>query len=240
MKIVIINGSLRKNGATAKILGEFAKNLSEKPDVEVTNIYLTDLRLNFCQGCNQCYKNGVCHIKDDADMLSELISNADGVIIGTSNMVGNVTGQLKTFIDRGHFVIEQLLKDTYTIGVVTYENAEGGAALHVLKKLLVFSGAKGFDKLLVKLPFNSDPFMMQKVIPTIAKKSEKLYNSIQKKQSTPPITKIMQTIIFNIGIKPFVLKKGEAMSGVLTHWKKRGIIVRADSREMLETPQFRN
>ena len=223
MKVLIINGSPRKSGATAKILDEFTKNLSAKSDVEATSIYLTDLKLNFCQGCSQCYKTGVCHIEDDADMLSELISNADSVIIGTSNMVSNVTGQLKTFIDRGHFVIEQLLKDKYTIGVVTYENAEGGAALHVLKKLFVFSGAKRFDKLLVKLPFNTDPLEMKNVKSKITKMSEKLYNSMRHEKPTQPLTKIMQTIVFNIGIKPFVLKKGEAFSGVLVHWKKRGI-----------------
>ena len=223
MNVVIINGSLRKNGATAKILDEFKKNLSAKPDVEATSIYLTDLKLNFCQGCSQCYKNGVCHIEDDADMLSELISSADGVIIGTSNMVSNVTGQLKTFIDRGHFVIEQLLKDKYTIGVVTYENAEGGAALKVLKNLFVFSGAKGFDKLLVKLPFNADPLVMLNMKTKIAKMSDKLYNSMYYKKPTYLVPKIIHTVVFNIGIKPFVLRKGEAFNGVLAHWKKRGV-----------------
>jgi len=225
MKIVIVNASARKNGATSKILAELAENLSAKPGVKATLVQLSDLRLEYCLGCCQCFKNGVCHVDDDAEMLSELISNADGVIIGTPNIVSNVTGQLKTFIDRGHFVIEQLMKDKYSIGVVTYENAEGKAVLKVLRKLFIFSGAKGFDGLVVKLPFDSDPLADQKVKSKIKRKSEKLYKSIRDKKAGSPINKIMQLVAFNFVIKPFVIKKGESYEGVLKHWEKRNIFI---------------
>ena len=138
MKIVIINASVRKNGATARILNDFFNNLSARGDVEIENVHLSDLRLGFCLGCCLYYKNGICHIEDDAETLSELISDSDGVVIGTPTYVSGVSGQLKTFIDRGHFVMEQLLKGKYTVGVVTYENADGGSALKTLRKLSIY------------------------------------------------------------------------------------------------------
>lgn len=223
MKIVVINASARKNGATAKILGEFADNLSAKNDAEIKSVNLSDLKLNFCLGCCGCYKSGVCHIDDDAEMLSELISNADGVVIGTPTYASGVSGQLKTFIDRGHFVIEQLMKGKYTVGVVTYENADGGAVVKALKKLFIFSGAKRFDRIIVKLPFSNNPILSSKVKTNIKRKSDKLYHSIAKRKPPYAVNAIINFIVFNAGIKPFVLKKGEKYDGVKKHWGKRNI-----------------
>jgi len=223
MKIVIINSSARKNGATAKILNEIADNLSSKGNVDITNVNLSDLKLDFCLGCCGCYKSGVCHIEDDAEMLSELISNADGVIIGTPTYASSISGQLKTFIDRGHFVIEQLMKGKYTLGVVTYENADGGAVIKALKKLFVFSGAKRFDKIIVKLPFNSDPLSLPKIKAKIKRKSDDLYNAIAKRKPSNLINAVTNFVVFNFGIKPFVLKKGDKYDGVKEHWRRRNI-----------------
>jgi len=79
MKIVLINASARKNGATARILDAFAENLSAKGNVEIVKVSLTEIKLDFCSGCCLCYKNGVCHIDDDADALSEQISASTGI-----------------------------------------------------------------------------------------------------------------------------------------------------------------
>jgi len=223
MRIVIINASARKNGATAKILNEFADNLSAKDDVDIISVNLSDLNLNFCLGCCQCYKNGVCIIEDDADALSETISGADGVIIGTPTNASSISGQLKTFIDRGHFVIEQLLKNKHTIGVVTYENAGGGSALKALKKLFVFSGARTFGRLIVKLPFNSNPLNILNLKNRIKSKSDRFHNAILINKAPSVLFMIIHFIVFRFGIKPFVIKKGEEYVGVIKHWEKRNI-----------------
>jgi len=222
MKIVLINASHRKNGATAKILNEFAEQIKSYGDADISLFHLSDLEINFCKGCCGCYKTGKCFLKDDCEMLSQKIAEADGLIIGTPNYVSNVSGQLKTFVDRGHFVIEQLLKGKYTVGVVTYENAEGGAAFKVLKKLFVFSGAKTTDKLIVKLPFNSGP--SEKVKYAVKNKAKKMYKSILNKAPASLKNKIVHFFVFNFGIRPFVLKKGKSYDGVFMHWKNRGIV----------------
>ena len=219
MKIVLVNASPRKNGATAKILSGLAENLSAKSDVEISNISLSDLKINFCLGCCLCYKIGSCHIDDDAEMLSELISRADGVIIGTPTYVSSISGQLKTFIDRGHFVVEQLLKGKYTMGIVTYENAGGRSALNALRKLFIFSGAKRFDKLMVKLPFDSNPIENRRIMNAIRSKSNNLYMAIAKKKAPTMLYAVINFFVFNFGIKPFVMKKGDLYGGVLKHWK---------------------
>ena len=65
------------------------------------------------------------------------IYNIDGLVIGSSTIASNVPGVLKSFIDRGHFVVEQLLYDKYTLCVATYENYGGYSAFRVLKNLVL-------------------------------------------------------------------------------------------------------
>lgn len=57
-------------------------------------------------------------------------------------MASNISGLLKVFVDRGHFVIEQLLKKKYAVSVSTFENYGGNDTAKVINKLLTFSGAK--------------------------------------------------------------------------------------------------
>lgn len=142
VRIIIINGSYRKNGATAQILNEIHRQLRQYGDVEVEMIHVADLELNYCVGCGTCYKTGACIYKDDAENLSLKIESADGIIIGSPTYASNVSGQIKVIIDRGHFVMEQLVYGKYAISVTTYENYGGQDAAKVLKRLLGYSGVR--------------------------------------------------------------------------------------------------
>jgi multimeric flavodoxin WrbA len=223
MKIVIINASFRKSGATAKILNEFCDHLKLFKNVDIAIFHLSDLNINYCQGCCGCYKTGQCFLKDDANMLIQAIVEADGLVLGTPNYVSNVSGQLKTFIDRAHFVLPQLLKDKHTVGVVTYENVRGGSVFGVLKNLFILSGAKTTNKIIIKTSLNTNPLANEKVKTNVKDKAAKFYNSILMKKSSSPLNRIVHFCAFNLVIKPFVLKKGQEYQGVQQHWSDRGI-----------------
>lgn len=217
MKIIIINGSYRKNGATAKILKEIYLNLIKHPNVEVEIINVVDLQLNFCMGCCSCYKTGKCIFNDEIENLSHGIKNADGIILGSPTYASNVSAQMKLIIDRGHFILEQLLYKKYAISVVTYENYGGKDTSKILNKLLLFSGAQISGCILSKSDFNSNPLDNITLKKEIIKKSERLYKDIQIKRNYH-IQRIIHYLIFKIGIKPFVLKKGSKYTGVVSHW----------------------
>ena len=150
MKIIIINGSYRKNGATALILHEMYQKLGTYPNVEIQFYNVADLNLIFCVGCCKCYKNGKCIFNDDLEKLSKNLGTADGIIIGSPTYASNVSGQMKVLIDRGHFVIEQLLFRKYAVSVSTYENYGGKDTSKILNRLLSYSGAAISNSL--KLP----------------------------------------------------------------------------------------
>lgn len=220
MKIVIINGSPRKNGATAGILREMEKRLAEKgAETEFFNI--CDMDISPCRGCCSCYRTGRCFIEDDGERLSLKISEADGIIMGSPTYASNVSGQLKQFIDRGHFVIEQLLYGKYAVSVVTGENYGSGDAGAVLGKLLKYSGASLSGKIVCNLPFGSG--LTEKIRAKASRAADRLFTDISRKKAYF-FQPLVHKIIFNAGIKPFVERKGESYSGVVSKWKNIGIL----------------
>ena len=108
MQVLIINGSPRKNGVTAAVLHRIEENL-RKAGIDVLFYNLGEMKMSHCTGCNYCYRTGYCCMEDDAELLSKRMEEADGVILGSPTYASNVSGLMKDFIDRGHFVIEQLL-----------------------------------------------------------------------------------------------------------------------------------
>lgn len=222
MNIVILNGSPRKNGATSKILHILEAKLLTYKDVAIDFVNISELKIASCSGCCSCYKTGCCYIDDDAEKLSNKIATADGLIIGSPTYASNISGQLKQFIDRGHFVIEQLLHDKYAISVATGENYGSKDTSKILNKLLQYSGAALSGKIVFNLPFNSSPqnSTLEKRLEFL---SQKFYIDI-KKQRKHFVQSITHKVIFSAGIKPFVIAKGTQYQGVMTKWKSNNIL----------------
>ncbi len=223
MKIIIINGSPRKKGATAKILHGIEAQLSAKPDTDIEYIDISALSVKPCTGCMSCYKTGKCFIDDEAEALSLRIAEADGLIIGSPTYASNISGQLKQFIDRGHFVIEQLLYGKYAVSVVTGVNYGNRDAAKILGDLLRFSGALMSGSIVCNVPFNTNP-CDDKMNTRIKNTAERLYEDIAGKRKHP-LQSAFHGMIFSAGIRPFVKKQGEAYRGVTEKWSRMGIKV---------------
>ncbi|MDH6310052.1 flavodoxin family protein [Dysgonomonas sp. 521] len=221
MKIVVINGSPRKNGATATLLKTMVKHLEEKGNVDVQYINIMDYSLLSCTGCMSCYHNGVCHLKDGVEEINGMIAQADGLIIGSPTYSSSMPGSLKTFIDRGHFVLEQALVGKYTFALNTYEIAGGGNVISGLKTLYQYSGGILSGSHICKLPFNTDP--LSKSGKVLLKKTDKFYNSVKSTKGKSLINRIINFIALYIIIKPQVLKRPKQYKAVIERWKKLGI-----------------
>lgn len=104
-KILILNGSPRKNGATAGLIRAFTEGaLSAGSEVE--EIYLYDLNVNDCIGCLACHKRGLtdapnpCSQQDDMVQVYEAFRKADVIVFASPIYYWSVTGKLKTVVDR--------------------------------------------------------------------------------------------------------------------------------------------
>ncbi len=99
MKVIGILGSARENGSTHYLMNEMMK--APAGDGAETKIYnLAKMNIGCCFGCENCRKNGSCIRKDDMYTLYDELKTADAIVIGTPIYMGEMTGQLKTFIDR--------------------------------------------------------------------------------------------------------------------------------------------
>lgn len=221
MKIVLINGSPHKDGATASILHAFKKQISSENDVQTEFINISERDIRPCIGCMSCYKTGKCCLDDEAESISELLGAADGIIIGTPTYASNVSGQLKTMIDRVHFVIEQLLHGKYAISVATGVNYGNRDAANALDKLFRYSWAFVSGSMVCNVPFNGDP-CDEKRLCKIAGMSERFCQDIRNRKQYP-LQKLIHTVIFSFGIRPFVRSQGKAYQGVLDKWRNMGI-----------------
>ncbi|MBR3636244.1 MAG: flavodoxin family protein [Lachnospiraceae bacterium] len=223
MKIVIINGSPRTKGLTAAILHSIESFLTQK-NVNVMYYDLCTLNISPCIGCCNCYKTGFCHINDDAQKLSEIIQCSDGLILGSPTYASNVSGYMKLFIDRGHFVVEQLLKDKYCTIVATGENYGSSDTKRILKKLILYSGGYLTQSMILNAPFNSASSISEDISKISEKSAAILFDAISAHRKKP-LQSVYHQLIFYLGLKPFVIKKGLKYQGVIDRWKDLGLII---------------
>lgn len=96
--ILLINCSKRKKN-TYNLLLQAQENL-KRHDFNTEIINLHDYKINFCIGCECCILKGYCVLNDDVNILMEKLKKCDGFIIGSPVYLNNMSGILKTFIDR--------------------------------------------------------------------------------------------------------------------------------------------
>lgn len=98
-KALCIVGSPNRAGSTARLMAEAALGLADA-GFATNTFYLADMRIGYCTGCNGCSAKRQCVQRDDMDILISQLMQADVVCIGSPSWWGDVTAQLKTFIDR--------------------------------------------------------------------------------------------------------------------------------------------
>lgn len=104
MNIIAFNGSPRKNRNTAALLEHALKGAaSEGAQTELIHLYEHDYK-----GCTSCFacklkggkSYGRCAVKDGLTPLLEKIEKTDAMIIGSPIFFGDVTGEVRSFLER--------------------------------------------------------------------------------------------------------------------------------------------
>ena len=100
MKVVCLHGSPRKNGNSSTIANRFCSS-AEEVGAKVTHYELNDLNYKGCQACYACKKGSEkCVVKDDLEKVLDDVASADILVLATPIFYGDVTAQMKGFIDR--------------------------------------------------------------------------------------------------------------------------------------------
>ncbi len=100
MNIVIITGSRHRNGTTALLVDEFRKGAQDAGN-DVFTFEAAWEEVGGCYGCDACgCGSAPCVQKDGMFKLYEPLKAADVVVFATPVYYYNMTGQIKTVIDR--------------------------------------------------------------------------------------------------------------------------------------------
>lgn len=104
MKLLAINGSPRKTRNTATLLNKALEGAASK-GAQTELIHLYDLNYKGCISCFACKRKGgksygKCGYQDELTPVLEKIELADAVILGSPIYFGNVTGELRSLMER--------------------------------------------------------------------------------------------------------------------------------------------
>lgn len=115
-KVLIVSASFRPH-SNSNILAHEAERGALDAGHEVEFINLKDKNIKFCQGCLACQTTLQCVIKDDMSELIRKVQNADVLIFATPIYYYEMSGQLKTFLDRCNplYPGEYRFRDVYLI-----------------------------------------------------------------------------------------------------------------------------
>ncbi len=104
-KIVIVDGGPRRNMNTAQMLkscADGAKSVDET--IEIKSIRLYDMNYKGCISCMACKLKGkstnLCKFKDELTPVLDEIAHADAIVLGSPIYFGEVTGQMRSFLER--------------------------------------------------------------------------------------------------------------------------------------------
>jgi len=123
-KVLIVSTSPRANSnseALAKAFASGAQEAGHKAEL----ISLRGKTVNFCRGCFVCQEKQRCVIRDDADAICQKALNADVLAFATPIYYYEMSGQLKTLLDRLNplFPSDYAFRDVYLLSSAA-ENEE--------------------------------------------------------------------------------------------------------------------
>lgn len=107
MNVLGINGSPRKNWNTATLLNKALEGAASQ-GAETELIHLYDLNFKGCISCFACKLKGgasygKCAYQDDLTPVLEKIDQADAIVLGSPIYFGDVTGEMRSLIERMAF-----------------------------------------------------------------------------------------------------------------------------------------
>jgi len=139
MKVILVNGSPKKEGCTYTALIEVASAL-ESNGIETEIFHIGTEPLRGCLGCGKCRDLKRCVFDGDlCNPLAEKIKDADGVIIGSPVYYAGPNGALCALLDRVFFSNSDNFKHKPAACVVVCRRGGASTAFDRLNKYFTIS-----------------------------------------------------------------------------------------------------
>ncbi|MBQ0114029.1 MAG: flavodoxin family protein [Bacteroidales bacterium] len=115
-KVVVISTSLRARSNSDMLADKFIEGAKAAGN-DIEKITLKDKDIRFCRGCFACAELKKCVINDDVNAIMEKVLNADVVVWATPIYYYEMSGQMKTLIDRMNamYSMDYKFRDIYLL-----------------------------------------------------------------------------------------------------------------------------
>ncbi len=140
MKVLMVNGSPRKDGCTYTALEAMAKVYQDK-GVETEIIQLGKQPIRDCTACGQCRNlDNACIFNDDpVNAFLEKAKEADGIVFGTPVYYAHPSGRILSFLDRVFYAGGKSLANKPGAMIASARRAGTTASMDVLNKYFTIS-----------------------------------------------------------------------------------------------------
>ena len=124
-KVIVISTSLRRGSNSDMLADRFVEGAKAAGN-DVEKISLVGKTIQFCKGCLGCQQLGRCVINDDANGIMAKVLKADVICWATPIYYYEMSGQMKTLIDRMNGMYEQdyQFRDVYLLTTAAEDEAE--------------------------------------------------------------------------------------------------------------------
>lgn len=141
MKVLLVNGSPKKEGCTYTALSEVAKTLNEN-GVETEIMWLGNTPINDCIGCGACAKQRNNRCVFDNDIVNRFLDKAqqcDGFVFGSPVYYAHANGRILSVLDRAFYSGSRIFAHKPGAVVVSARRAGTTCAIDDLMKYLTIS-----------------------------------------------------------------------------------------------------
>jgi len=141
MKVVLVNGSPKREGNTAGCLGVIARELS-KADIETEIICIGDKGISGCSVCGACRRDVGRGCVQGGEWFAETakkIYAADGLIFATPTYYAGMNGTMKSFMDRIFYSSNARMRHKVAAGVAVTRRTGGMTAFQQLNAYFLIS-----------------------------------------------------------------------------------------------------
>ena len=135
MKVLLINGSPRKEGNTATLLAEVAAQLA-KNGIESVVAQVGNRPVRGCIACGQCHAQRLGKCVFDDDVTNEIISmmaECDAVIVGSPVYYGTPAGQVLSVLQRMSYAASGVMQGKPAAAIAVCRRGGASAAFQTLQ-----------------------------------------------------------------------------------------------------------
>lgn len=133
MKVLLVNGSSRKNGCTNAALEEVARALNEE-GVDTEIFFIGNAPLPDCTACGKCRETGKCAFNDVAVEIAEKAKECDGFVFGSPVYYAHPSARLLTVMDRAFYSGKENFFFKPAAAVLSARRAGTTASMDVINK----------------------------------------------------------------------------------------------------------